>query len=145
MSKQITPRVQPIQDVLYLPEAAGQTFVPGDLVYLVSGAVTIVAANTTVPFGIAQSSANGTTSHIVGVAPIKVGEIYEAWFAGTLAVADFSASTVFTGLAAGADWVVADSSGDANIVNIVGYVDPIGTVAGRVLITFVSSQFSTGV
>ena len=59
-----------VAQLVKLAEAAGQSYKAGELVYLVSGAVTVCASNATVVFGIAQKDATGTTGAEAYVEPI---------------------------------------------------------------------------
>jgi len=70
-------------NIRYIKEAAGtQTFVAGDLVYLASGAVTVIA-NDDVIFGVAQEDASGTTGTLLPVSIISPEQTWVAAFDDT--------------------------------------------------------------
>jgi hypothetical protein len=59
-----------LPELMTLPEAASQSFKKGELVYLVSGAVTVCAADATAIYGIAMEDASGVTSADIVIQPI---------------------------------------------------------------------------
>jgi hypothetical protein len=67
----LTYKAEATENIKTVPEAASQTFVIGDPVYLVSGKVTVVTTSSSLmnvaPIGIAMEAASGTTDD-----PVKV-------------------------------------------------------------------------
>ena len=61
------------------PEASGQSFKSGQLVYLVGGLVTVCGDNLTSVYGIAETDATGTasTTDTIVVTPIRIGDVFE--------------------------------------------------------------------
>ncbi len=138
-----------IREPMYLPEAAGQTFKIGDLVYLASGKITVCAhdANFGAPFGFAGANATGTTDTILPVFPIVQGDVFEGYISGTLAASMFAGNAncsfaLTTDAAAGGSWIIDTATHDHHVANIIGPLDPIGTVNGRVYFVFPTPQGS---
>lgn len=64
--------------ILHAPEAAGQTYKKGQLVYLVAGAVTVMADDGQVCLGMVTQDATGTTGtdmEIIIATPVTVFEV----------------------------------------------------------------------
>ena len=59
-----------LPEIMELPEASTQSFVQGELVYLVSGLVTVCASDATAIYGIALEDASGTANTLISVQPI---------------------------------------------------------------------------
>ena len=65
-----------------LPEAAGQTYKAGQLVYSNAGAITAVASDPTYVLGIAQTDASGTTSADAEIQIVQPHDLIEVWYTG---------------------------------------------------------------
>lgn len=124
--------------VVMLPEAATQSFVAGDLVYLVGGKVTICANDGTI-FGVALKNATTTTDSDIPVQIIQPFDIWRMEMDTTLAVAQV-----------GEDYGLTVSSGDSDIkssetaqtaVTVLSLYDDVGTTTrGRVLANFLAQN-----
>lgn len=88
-----------VPEIRILPEAAGQSYKAGELVYLVSGAVTVCATDPDEILGIAQEDASGTTSEDAPVEMIRSSYVYKirCTTAGTdYACSNFNEATAYS-------------------------------------------------
>ena len=126
--------------IFHAPEAAAQTFNGGDVVTLVAGKVTVAGADPLTIAGIAIANAEGVTDTDTMV----ISATYDNIFMGQLiagqaiAIADLFAN--YEILVTGGSWEIEKPAAVAPRVKIVGFVDPVGTVAGRVLFKFLQAN-----
>jgi hypothetical protein len=76
-----------------LPEAASQSFSEGDLVYLVNGKVTVLAADSALFAGVAMQDASGTVDTLLHIAVPKVGATLRGSVSHTTAASAITAIT----------------------------------------------------
>jgi len=91
-------------DIRYIAEADTQTFVPGDIVYLVSGEVTICANDATI-FGVVQSASATDTENVP--VPVSVISPTQTW------IAEFDSAQ--TAAYIGEDYGITHGTGDSDV------------------------------
>lgn len=121
--------------VMHFPEAAGQSFALGELVFLSSGKVTIYAGGGVI-LGIALTAASGTADTDIAVLIATADTVFRTNKTGTdtTAVADVGKSFGFT--ATSAKWHLDESKVGANARALVVGLDTrdaVGDIAGREL------------
>ncbi len=139
-----------IPEMKIYPEAADQTYLKGELVQLVAGAVTEAAASAPAVIGIAQKDASGTTATDAPVILIKPEYIVRMRFSDGSAAALTSTGV----LGAAYDivlisnaWYVDQSVLNDDKVVLLGHIpDEVGTATYWAEVRFLDSvcQYSTG-
>ena len=135
-------------EVFTWPEAATQTFVKQDLVYLSSGYVTVCGTNPSVIAGLAMQDGNDDTSDgdhdtevgvLTGLTLLAM-EVHSGTPANAdIEAADLGASYGITAVS-NAWYVDKDKTGGDARVKIVDFIDPVGTVNGRVLVQVLAAN-----
>jgi hypothetical protein len=122
-------------NVFHAPEAASQTFLLGELVYLVAGKVTECGANPNEILGVALTAASGTTDTDIAVGLATADTVFVGNINGTgvTAVAQVGARLGVT-LASNKWHVDSTKTGTTARVIVVGLDtrDAVGDTAGRV-------------
>lgn len=134
----------------WFPEAASQTFVYGDLVYLSSGAVTVCGADPSSILGVAMMDASGTTGTQIPVLVITDDvEIAMSAYHATKASAVLAASNVGTAYEinqyAAGKWTIDIANTSSTRVTVVGNLDDWGDVYGRAWCQFTSANLQMSV
>jgi hypothetical protein len=136
--------------VLAYPEAASQTFVKGDLVFISSGYLTICGSDPTAILGIALDDAHNTTA---GLYQINVSLI-TPWTLVTMSVghatagndkieaADMGTLYGVVSVSAGI-WRVDKEDTTATRVRIMNFIDEVGATKGRVGCLFFTTNSRT--
>lgn len=121
------------------PEAAGQSFKKGDAIYLVAGAVTIVAADTKIA-GIAEKDASGVaTGSIIPFHAIHPDQLWVAQSDTTTAQAHEGVAYGLNISAGNMSVNVSDTAATGTAV-VVQQVDPaqaLGTSGGKYILRFI--------
>lgn len=127
-------------EMLKLPEAASQSATKaGDLIYLVSGAVTL--CDTTDPatvYGVMMEDCTGTTGNEVLVNRIRPGDVYEM----SCVSGHTPGTDIYRGCKYGVDqtgagnWEVDATTSAGYPVVVLDYVEETPTSGGRVLVIF---------
>ncbi len=123
---------------LTLPEAASQSYVVGDLVYMVNGYVTECGSNPSAVLGIAKSAGNNTTAGLYNTDVLCITgnmlvdmQVHSA----TASSADIEAADRFKAyqiaVTSGMWYVDKDNTGTPR-VRIIEFHEAVGTVNGRV-------------
>ena len=132
-------------DVREAPEAATQSFVKGDLVYLVAGALTIAATDQKIA-GVALQNASGTTGTILKFHAIHPDQLWIAQLDTTTAQAYEGEDY---GLNTGSGNMSVDIGDTSTVAVVVNQLDPqqaVGVSGGRVFLRFKAAvcQMITG-
>ena len=117
------------------PEASGQSFKAGQLVYLAAGLTTVVADAGVVIWGIAESDAStsATTTPTIDMNVLRMGDVVSIKCSGTPTYANIG---IKYELVASSNVTLCNLSGVSTpCMTVVGVVDP-GVSGGRVLVTF---------
>lgn len=126
-----------------LPEAASQSFVAGDLVYLTGGYVTICGSDPAAILGIAMEDAHNTTAGAYNVEVLVLTDqtmINMCVDGSTDEIEATDRATAFGVSNAGSGiWVVDKGDTTNDRVTPLLFVDPVGTEHGRVGVTFLAS------
>lgn len=132
-------------DVREAPEAASQSFVKGDLVYLVGGALTVIANDQKIA-GVALQNASGTTGTILKFHAIHPDQLWIAQSDTTTAQAhegeDYGLNTASGNMSVD----IGDTSTVAVVVNQVDPAQAVGTSGGKYILRFKAAvcQMITG-
>lgn len=139
--------------VLNYPEAASQTFVEGDFVYLASGYLTVCGSDPTVILGMALEPAHNTTAglYTIGVAlALEItlfGMSVRHTTAGNAVIEAADMGKLYDILASSAGhWTVdKDASTTTSRVKVLKFVEALGTLYGLVACTVVAANRQVGV
>lgn len=125
--------------VLNFPEAASQTFVKGDFVYLTSGYLTICGTDPALILGIALEPAHNTTAGLYNIGVALATEftlfglsVYHATPANNkIEAADMGKIVDILKSAAG-KWTADKATvGSTSRYAILKFIDPLGTISGK--------------
>jgi hypothetical protein len=124
---------------LTFPEAASQTFLAGDFVFLSSGYLTICGTDPALIMGMALEPAHNTTAGLyqIGVAlAIEIVlfglSVYHATPANNKIEATDMGILCDIAMSASSKWVVDKATiGSTSRVRVLKFIDPLGTIAGR--------------
>jgi len=138
--------------VITFPEAASQSFVAGDFVFLSSGYLTICGTDPVLIMGIALEPAHNTTAGLYQIGVAVATEItlfglsvYHATPANNvIEAADLGKITDIAKNAAG-KWVVDKATvGSTSRFLALKFIDPLGTVSGRIAGIIAATYRQTG-
>ena len=128
------------------PEAVSQTFVDGDLVYMVSGYLTVCGADPAAILGIAKeaghNAAAGAYDDLVdAITEDTLVEMQVHHTTPANAVIEAADLGKLYGIAVTSNkWYVDKTEVAAPRVRIQAFVDALGTTNGRVLVTFIAAN-----
>ena len=128
------------------PEAASQSFKKGDLIYLVAGAVTIIAADSKIA-GVALQDASGVTGTIIMFHAIHPDQLWIAQLDTTTAQAYEGEDYGLNYGTAGSMAVdIGDTSTVAVVINQLDPAQAVGKDGGKVILRFKAAvcQMITG-
>lgn len=134
--------------VMAFPEAAGQTFVAGDLIKFASNAISLATTNGATSetiLGIAEEPASGVTSRLTKVRCFRPGDIFLCNLSSgqTFATANTGVAYSIKQASAGI-WTVDTANttqvrcvvlGSADLTNLDASITPFSGVGGRVVLT----------
>ena len=132
------------------PEAASQSFKKGELVYLVSGKVTVCSADATTILGMALADASGTTDTEI---PVAILDDNARFIANVYHATDASAVTAVTNVGVKYAYYVSsnvgrvdigDTSNDAIIIEELYNGDAVGDKYGRVICRIIPAAQQIG-
>ncbi len=143
-------------DVLYMlhgdhphieefPEAASQSFVAGDLVYLNGGYLTICGSDPSAILGVALADAHNTTAGaytipvlVLTTHTVLTMRVYHS-NSGSNVIEATDLGTAYGVVAGTGEWKVDKTDTTNTRVRIVKFAEPIGTSAGKVGVVFLAS------
>lgn len=119
---------------LTFPEAAGQSFLVGEMVFLSGGKVTVCVADPAIIFGLALDDASGTEDTLIRVVPITASTVLVANYAGTDVTAQADIGQRYGLTVASNKWHVDKGDTTNTRVLVIGLDtrDAVGDIAGRV-------------
>lgn len=144
-------RVSPLgkTTIVYIPEAASQSFKKGQFIYLVAGAATVLASDATTIYGMALEDASGTTSNYIAVAVANADAMFEMNVTGAVtAIASVGTTKYALTVASNICSIdISDSSNDAFIIDsiITGVGKAVGDTYGRVVAHVIPAAQQSGI
>lgn len=126
--------------IVHRPEAASQSFVAGDLVYLTNGDATIIATDTKI-FGVACQKASGTSETAIAIDVIDSAGVF-------LCEMDVTSADSQVGEDYGLNVTSGSMSvdeGEATTVSVVvtDLMQPASSTTGKVYVKFISTILQT--
>lgn len=121
-------------EIRWFPEAADQTFVKGNFVYLINGKLTECASDAPGIAGIAEADASGTTNTAIPITLAKRGQQFTVHANTTTAVTQIGAKYGIV-LASSIHYVdIADTTNQRFVVDDIANDDAVGDTYGRLIV-----------